>query len=227
MTSTDRKAVLIVCAMEEELDAFFKCGKEHDKILKTQINGFDVYGIIGGIGKTAMAFMLGQFLSIHVISAIINVGVCASLSKEVPPFDIFVGEKCAYHDVDVTAFGYEIGQMAQSPLYYECDEKLRELAMSFNDSHLHEGTIVSGDSFVTEKNKKFFRFDEFPEAIAVDMESASVGQCSYIMKIPFLIIRAISDAPGFESDNTEGYNERLNEASKKAAELAYKVICAL
>ena len=34
-----------------------------------------------------------------------------------------IADKLAYHVFDVTAFGYEYGQMAQQPLYFESDKK--------------------------------------------------------------------------------------------------------
>ena len=62
-----------------------------------------------------------------------------------------IAEKLAYHDVDVTAFGYEYGQMAQQPLYFESDKKFVTLiqeSLSKLNQKWHLGLIATGDSFI-------------------------------------------------------------------------------
>lgn len=56
---------------------------------------------------------------------------------------------------------------------------------------LHFGRILTGDSFVSGKEKKEQR-REF-EALCVDMESGAVAQVCHKFKVKFMIIRSISD----------------------------------
>ena len=42
--------------------------------------------------------------------------------------DVVIASEMRFHDVDVTAFGYEMGQMAQQPAAFPCDDKLIALA---------------------------------------------------------------------------------------------------
>ena len=44
--------------------------------------------------------------------------------------DVVIASEMRFHDVDVTAFGYEMGQMAQQPAAFPCDDKLIALAQT-------------------------------------------------------------------------------------------------
>lgn len=214
--------ILVVAAMEEELEAFYEGLSKK----KTALGGIDAYvsesedkrilGILGGIGKVSMAFRLGRVLSQMDFSHVINVGVAGSISPKLKPLMIFVGERCAYHDVDATAMGYEIGQMCQEPKYFECDKEWEKKALTFDPKNMMPGLILSGDSFITKKNLNPSVNHNFEDPIACDMESAAVGQVCHDAKIPFLILRAISDDAGGNSTNAEQYEKLLNEASRNA-----------
>ena len=53
------------------------------------------------------------------VEAIINTGSAGAAAPGMAVGDIVLADKLAYHDVDVTAFGYKYGQMAGQPLYFE------------------------------------------------------------------------------------------------------------
>ena len=83
------------------------------------------------------------------------------------------------------------------------------------------GVIASGDIFCTDItmsnkiNKKF-------NALAVEMEGASVAQVCFLSHIPFLIIRSISDIPS--GNNTLTYEEFLDRSSKKVAYMMNEIL---
>ena len=58
-------------------------------------------------------------------------------------------------------------------------------------------------------NKKF-------EALCVEMEGAAVAQVCYLSKVPFLVVRSISDSP-YEKDNHITFEEFLKISAKMAA----------
>ena len=63
------------------------------------------------------------------------------------------------------------------------------------NSKIHPGLIVTGDWFVDTREKMQHIIDLFPEALAVDMESAAIAQACYINKVPFISFRVVSDMP--------------------------------
>ncbi len=219
---------LVVTAMKEEMDAllsyFDGVIDKGDDIFYVKKDGFTLYTMIGGIGKVSMAYRLGVFLATHKIDTLINVGVAGSISKRLVPFKSLIADKVAYHDVDVRAFGYHIGQMCQMPLYFQRDSLLVRKALSIGKEDAVKGLILSGDSFITKDNLNQNVYADFDDPLAMDMESAAVAQVSYQAKIPFLIIRSISDDTTSDDSNKEEYDRNLKKASNRAAEIVARLI---
>ena len=82
------------------------------------------------------------------------------------------------------------------------------------------GTIASGDRFIADAEVKKYITDNFG-AIACEMEGAAVGQVCYVNKVPYLVIRAISD------DADGGACEDYPAFAKKSAENSAKLVIRL
>ena len=67
-------------------------------------------------------------------------------------------------------------------------------------------------------NKINTKFD----ALCVEMEGAAIAQVCHLCKVPFLIIRSISDVPNNENHIT--FDEFLLEASSKVADYLYNML---
>ena len=85
-------------------------------------------------------------------------------------------------------------------------EKARELSLTTRQLSLHEGLTVTGDWFVDSKEKMREIIGKFPEAKAVDMESAAIAQTCHIFNIPFISFRIISDIPLRDTDASMYHN---------------------
>ena len=55
------------------------------------------------------------------------------------------------------------------------------------------GVIASGDQFISSSERKSAIVETFG-AIACEMEGASIGQVCYVNRVPFCVLRAISDS---------------------------------
>lgn len=234
--SAAKKAVLtylIVAAMPEEIEGLKKYiplqkyGCEAGELLANDPKdpNYHVIVIQGGIGKVAMASTLTKYLQAFVDTPIevINIGVAGSISPKLKKLQTLVATKTAYHDVDVTAFGYQKGQMAGMPLYFDCDPEKVALAKSLDPENVVTGLILSGDSFIGKNQFSPSWFKDFDDPLACDMESAAVGQVCHNYSIPFMIIRSISDDTT-QDDNKETYDQLLVKASAKAGELVFNLI---
>jgi len=221
-----KKTYLVVTAMQEEIDGLFETVKPIDfgnGAYLYENDDFSVHAILGGIGKVNMAYRLGKFLAEISVNEILNVGVAGSLSSKLQPLDTLLATKCAYHDVDLKAFGYPLGQMSGEPLYFEADKQGIEIGKTFPSSTIKEGLILSGDQFITKQNLPSFFYEDFDDPVACDMESAAVAQVAYEEKVPFMIIRSISDDTSSNS-NKEDYERRLKEACRTAGKVAWYII---
>ena len=130
-----------------------------------------------------------------------------------------IAEKLAYHDVDVTAFGYEYGQMAQQPLYFESDKKFVTLiqeSLSKLEQNWHLGLIATGDSFVAGDDKIAVIKEHFPQVLAVEMEGAAIAQAANALELPFLVVRAMSDNANHEASIS--FDEFIVEAGRRSAQ---------
>ncbi len=148
----------IIAAMPEEL---VYLTQNLDKPKEVQVLGNTYYtGSVGntevvlvqsGIGKVMSAMSVAVLANHFQVEAIINTGSAGALADGIAVGDVVIADRLAYHDVDVTAFGYAYGQMAQQPLYFESDKtfvaKIQE-SLSQLEQTWHLGLIATGDSFI-------------------------------------------------------------------------------
>ena len=105
-----------------------------------------------------------------------------------------------------------------------CDGRVIEIAHSLYDGkRLQVGLICSGDRFISEEEEVRNIRILFPEVLAVDMESASIGQVCTMEKVKFNIIRVISDTPG-SGRNMEQYKNFWKEAPEKTFRLVSSIL---
>ena len=178
-----------------------------------KLGGKDAVVVRSGIGKVN-AGMCSQILADRFkISAIINTGIAGSLRAEINIGDIVVSTDAVQHDMDASGFGYKIGQIPRVDAFaFEADDKLRSLAIECNrkvnpEIQAFAGRVVSGDQFISDKKKKEWLIEQFG-ASCTEMEGAAIAQAAYLNKIPFLVIRAISD----KADDSAGMDYSAFEA---------------
>jgi adenosylhomocysteine nucleosidase len=134
-----------------------------------------------------------------------------------------------HHDVDVTAFGYEYGQVPGMPARYQANKTLIDIAkrgaQEISDVQVVTGLIATGDSFMNDPERVEFVRGKFPELCAVEMEAAAIAQVCTQFAVPFVIIRALSDIAGKESDIS--FEQFLDTAAKHSARLVVSMLSLL
>ena len=194
----------IIGAMNEELEILLKDMKLENKITKANMTfnkgklwGKDVVAVVCGIGKVNAAICTQILISEFNVSSIINVGVAGGVGKNIYPGDVVVGENLVEHDMDTTAFGDPHGQVPRMDVFdFKCDDTLvaaaKRACEAIGDINTFSGRIVSGDQFVCSVEKIQWIEQEF-NALACEMEGASIAHVCYLNNIPCVIIRSISD----------------------------------
>ena len=195
----------IIGAMDEEIHEILSGAR----ILKTEtrasmefnvgvLSGKDIVIVRSGIGKVNAAVCTQILADEYHVDCVINTGIAGSLKSNIDIADIVLSSDVLHHDVDATGFGYELGQIPRMEVKaFKADDALIKLAEKcikqiFTDTGVHVGRVVSGDQFVSDNEKKKFIVNNF-DGLCTEMEGAAIGQAAYLNKIPFLIIRAISD----------------------------------
>ena len=227
----NNKVSLIIIAMDEEfkyllqfLNGNYIEEKFNDEILYSFIRNNKKYvAIRGRVGKVSTSFYLGQLSSKYNIERIFNLGTSGGYSDDVKVGDVIIASEVIYHDVDATGFGYKLGQVPGFPISYICDEEfLKNKNINSSTYTIHRGLIASGDSFITKNNLSKFAIEDY-NPLCVEMEAGAVGQCSYLMKIPFIIIRSISDKVK-NNNNVEDSEFNLDIASSHCVDVLFKMI---
>ena len=108
-----------------------------------------------------------------------------------------VSTDAMYHDFDCVNFGYPMGQVpGLDTLTFPADKTMIDYAFAaaeaVNPGHTKKGRIASGDQFVAEKALKE-KIIATTQALCTEMEGAAIAQTAYRNKVPFAILRAISD----------------------------------
>ena len=153
---------------------------------------------VPGIGKVNAAMCAQILADVYHADHVINTGIAGSLKAEINIGDIVLSTDALQHDMDAQAFGYEPGQIPRvDTLSFKADEKMIALAKECCEKVNPEigvftGRVVSGDQFISDKEKKKWLTDTFA-GYCTEMEGAAIAQVCYFNHIPFLIVRAISD----------------------------------
>lgn len=226
----------IIGAMEEEVKGLLskmnnvktikKCGTT---LYHGTLFDMDVVLLQCGIGKVAAA--VGTTILIDQFSpdVVINTGSAGGLSTDLNVGDVIISTEIRYHDVDVTLFGYEYGQIPQMPAGFTPDKKMvdiaKKAASKIDDIHITDGLIITGDSFIHDEDDVDRIKSKLPPMKATEMEAAAIAQVCYMSKTKFLIIRSISDVPGQESK--QSFEEFLVIAAKNSGRLVEKIVLEL
>lgn len=149
-----------------------------------------------GIGKVNAGICVQILVDLFDVTHIINTGVAGSLNPKLDIGEIIISKDVIHHDVDVRVFGYPLGEVPQLGCReFIADEKMVELALeACKEAGLQTttGRVVSGDQFISSSEVKDYLIENFA-ADCAEMEGASIAHAAYLNKIPFVIIRAISD----------------------------------
>ncbi|KMK51295.1 5'-methylthioadenosine nucleosidase [[Actinobacillus] muris] len=198
------------------------------KIYEGKINHTPIALLQSGIGKTAAAIGTTLLLQLTKPDMVINTGSAGGLDPQLNVGDIVISTEVRYHDVDVTAFGYEKGQLPANPAAFVADEHLREIAVKETQKagfNAVSGLICSGDLFVngSEMINRIRR--DFPRVTAVEMEAAAIAQTCHAFGVPFVVVRAISDVADKASHLS--FEEFLPLAAEKSSAIVLAMLSRL
>lgn len=199
------KRIGVIGAMEEEVSLLI--GQMKNKKTKVmagmsfhQGKLWDKEAVVvrSGIGKVNMGICTQILVDCYGVDAVINTGVAGGLYEKLNVGDIVISSDVVQHDMDATGFGYKLGEIPRMETsYFDADEALIKLAKESCELVNPEiqcfvGRVATGDQFISSNEKKQWIIDNF-DAYCAEMEGGAMAQAAYLNKIPFVVIRAISD----------------------------------
>lgn len=225
----------IIAAMEEELKLLVE--NLEDKSQETVLSNVYYSGRYGehelvlvqsGVGKVMSAMSVAILVESFKVDAIINTGSAGAVATGLNVGDVVVADTLVYHDVDLTAFGYDYGQMSMQTLYFHSDKTFVstfEAVLSKEEMTSKIGLIATGDSFIAGQEKIDVIKGHFPQVLAVEMEGAAIAQAAQATGKPFVVVRAMSDTAAHDANIT--FDEFIIEAGKRSAQVLMAFLKAL
>ena len=180
-----------------------------------------------GIGKVAAAVATTLLLDRFAPDCVINTGSAGGFDPELHIGDVVISSEVRHHDVDVTGFGYEIGQVPRLPAGFTADEQLKAIARAAISElpasiQCKEGLICTGDQFMCDPVRIAKARHDFPTMAAVEMEGAAIAQVCHQFGTPFVVTRSLSDIAGKESPTS--FDEYLEIASKNSSAMVVAML---
>lgn len=93
-----------------------------------------------------------------------------------------------------------------------------------NERDYHIGRIISGESFIEDSETKRNLIENY-SAHCVEMEGSAIEHVCYLNKVPFVVIRTISD--NADDNATISYREFEKIAANRSAEIVLNMIALL
>lgn len=181
-----------------------------------------------GVGKVNAGICTQTLITKFGCTHIINTGVAGGIASELAVMDTVVSTDAIFHDVNAVGFGYNMCEIPglgttnfpASLEMLEIAEKAFATLKAENKvkGKLVKGRVATGDVFVDTREKKM-AIKEICNPTCCDMEGAAIGQVAYLYKIPYIIIRSISDL----AENTdEVYLE--DEAASNCSNITAEIL---
>lgn len=239
----------IMGAMQEEVEpllAFFENVKvtefADNKYYEVNYDGLDIVIAYSKIGKVFASLTASTMIQKFGCDTLLFSGVAGGINPKLQIGNLIIADKLCQHDLDITAFGHPHGYVPEGKVFIETDESLRKIAVAvgheinqaiveknkslsedekIKELNIIEGTIATGDQFVHSTERKEFIESTF-NADALEMEGASVAVVCDALKVPFFILRAISDTA--DMDAGFDFDEFLKSSAKTSAEYIIHIV---
>ena len=222
----------IICAQKIEVDglkavmedpeSFVKAGLE---FVSGKIFEQDVVLLECGVGKVNAARCAQILIDRSNPDYLINTGVAGGIGPDLKIGDIVLSTDLIQHDFSMNALGCVDGCLTlegpkDEPTLFHADEALltgfeKVAKETAGEGAIHRGRIATGDTFVADRESKQRIYDSFG-ALACEMEGAAIAQVAQAARVPFLVIRAISDlADGSASESYANFERHAAELSAR------------
>lgn len=223
--------IAIIGAMESEVQHLVskihdvhKTSKAGRDFFMGKMEDKDVVVVKSGIGKVNAAITTTILNEEFTPKLIINTGIVGGV-KGVASGDVLLIDKVVYHDVSVTVFGYDYGQVPGLSTFFELDikeiEKMAQLNR-FEALNLQKGTLATGDTFLT-KGDIFKEQKTLSNVNVVDMEGAAIAHCASLYNVPLLMVKKVSDILDMPNQ-VDDYIEFEKKAALEVSVLVGKII---
>lgn len=220
----------ILCAGDDELAPFLTLIQECTATEKAKLKFYsgkifdtEVVALYSGVCKVNAAIAAQILIETFQVDAIINSGTAGGMNPDLEIFDTVISTEMVYHDVAPDILTDFHPWMKTE--YFYADQHLLELSQKavkrLKPSHeVFWGRMATGEAFIDTEGRQ--RIHETYAPLSVDMETASMAHVCYVLEIPFISIRCITDTA--EQSGTNHFEENCQTASVIAKDITVALI---
>lgn len=150
-----------------------------------------------GIGKVFAAVCAQTMILRYQPALLINTGIAGTLSPALGIGDVAVADRLVQHDMDTSPLGDPPGMVSGiDQIFFPSDPAASQAlaaCVAGTGRRVLSGTIASGDQFIAASVQKERIATAFG-AIACEMEGAAIAHVATINRVPFAVLRTISDS---------------------------------
>ena len=151
-----------------------------------------------GIGEIAAASATSLLIGRFGCTYILNFGLVGALSSRFSERSIVVVDSVVHYDFDLTPFGYPLGAAADMDSPYIYSDRN---ALAFLSGKLPIVRLASGDKFIADSERKEKIISDFSADIC-DMEGAGIALTCARARVPFTMIKVVSDSADGGAEET-------------------------
>lgn len=222
----------IIGAMEEEIEHLLQHmadvkSSSHAGITYYEglLSGMPIVLCKSGVGKVNAAVCTQVLIDRYIVRRIIFTGVAGAVDPQLAIGDLVISTECMQHDMDARALGFGRGEIPYAKQsVFPADEQLIAAAYASSEtlfeSKVIAGRVLSGDQFIADKATVQVLYEELSGA-CIEMEGAAVAQVCSMNRIPYVVIRSMSD----KADGSAHVNFR--EFAQLAAERSSMLVQAM
>ncbi|SHE43399.1 5'-methylthioadenosine/adenosylhomocysteine nucleosidase [Alkalibacter saccharofermentans] len=190
------------------------------------LNERSIVLVKSGIGKVNAAMCAQILIDVFNVEAIINSGVAGALHPDLDVGDIVIGTEVMQHDIDASIFGDPRGVIPGMDVsIFKTDRRFLDACDTIKgSSRLYKGRILTGDQAIGDSATKEYLQSAF-NGWCVEMEGGAIAHVCHLNKIPFMVIRAISDKAN--EDVELDYSSFMAESAKKSCVILEKMLLAM
>jgi adenosylhomocysteine nucleosidase len=182
-----------------------------------------------GVGKVNAAVSTQVLIDRYRVDAVIFTGVAGALHPDLDIGDMVISTACQHHDVDAGSLGFAPGEIPfQDTSVFQADPRLVALAEKASEKasggKTMRGKILSGDQFISDTERVRSLHERF-DGVCVEMEGAAVAHVCHLNRVPFVIIRSISDRADHSAN--VNFTRFTKMASRRSAGIVRRMLAEL
>lgn len=211
--------------LKESMEDTFKIHHGGLTFIKGRLEGKEIVLVQSGVGKVNAAICTQILIDLFKAETLINLGVAGAVDPALALGDIVISTDSVQYDMDARAFGHPLGEIPNLDVtFFKADKNLIEKAENAAKAlgiTYFKGRVMTADLGVNSPALKERLLREF-KGLCVEMEGAAIGQVAMVNRIPYVIIRSISD--NADDNQLADYQENLERSIKKGAMLVKDLI---